>query len=56
MATFRNLAIGALKILDATNIAKTARAIREAPARALPLLGISPTRASLDPKTDSVCT
>ncbi len=41
MATFGNLAIGALKILGATNIAKTTRAIREEPKRALPILGIS---------------
>lgn len=40
MATFRNLAIGLLKILGATNIAKTTRAIRDQPERALPLLGI----------------
>src|SRR5690606_30978596 len=42
MATFRNLAIGALKILGATNIAKTTRAIGEDPARARPILGINP--------------
>jgi hypothetical protein len=42
MAAFRNLAIGALKILGATNIAKTTRAIREEPERALSILGISP--------------
>ena len=42
MATFRNLAIGALKILGATNIAKTTRAIRDHPERALPILGINP--------------
>ncbi len=41
MATFRNLAIGALKTLAATNIAKTTRAIRADPARALPILGIT---------------
>jgi predicted transposase YbfD/YdcC len=40
MATFRNLAIGALKSLGATNIAKTTRAIRDQPERALPILGI----------------
>jgi predicted transposase YbfD/YdcC len=41
MAAFRNLAIGALKIAGATNIAKTTRAIRDNPERALPILGIS---------------
>jgi predicted transposase YbfD/YdcC len=41
MAAFRNLAIGALKTLGATNIAKTTRAIREDPTRALPILGIN---------------
>ncbi|MFB9660080.1 hypothetical protein ACFQS3_09955 [Glycomyces mayteni] len=41
MAAFRNLAIGALKILGATNIAKTTRAIRNKPERALPILGIT---------------
>ncbi|MFC3493392.1 ISAs1 family transposase [Glycomyces rhizosphaerae] len=41
MAAFRNLAIGALKILGAVNIAKTTRAIREEPERALPILGIT---------------
>ncbi len=41
MATFRNLATGALKILGATNIAKTTRAIRDDPARALPILGMT---------------
>ncbi|WP_435613623.1 ISAs1 family transposase [Streptomyces sp. bgisy159] len=41
MATFRNLAIGLLKTLGATNIAKTTRAIRDQPERALPLLGIT---------------
>ncbi|WP_395111636.1 ISAs1 family transposase [Actinomadura sp. SCN-SB] len=40
MATFRNLAIGLLKTLGADNIAKTTRAIRDRPERALPLLGI----------------
>lgn len=40
MATFRNLAIGLLKTLGADNIAKTTRAIRDHPERALPLLGI----------------
>jgi predicted transposase YbfD/YdcC len=40
MATFRNLAIGLLKTLGAANIAKTTRAIRDQPERALPLLGI----------------
>jgi predicted transposase YbfD/YdcC len=37
MAAFRNLA---LKILGAANIAKTTRAIRDEPERALPILGI----------------
>lgn len=32
MATFRNLAIGALRTLDANNIAKTTKAIGEEPA------------------------
>lgn len=41
MATLRNLSIGALKTLGATNIAKTTRAIREDPARALPILGMT---------------
>jgi predicted transposase YbfD/YdcC len=41
MATLRNLAIGTLKILGADNIAKTTRAIRSDPERALPILGIS---------------
>ncbi|MFB6590034.1 ISAs1 family transposase [Streptomyces diastaticus] len=41
MATLRNLAIGPLKTLGATNIAKTTRAIRDQPERALPLLGIT---------------
>ncbi len=41
MATLRNLAIGVLKILGADNIAKTTRAIRDQPERALPLLGIT---------------
>lgn len=42
MATFRNLAVGALKTLGATNIAKTTRAIRDQPERALLILGITP--------------
>jgi len=41
MTSFRNLAIGLLKTLGATNIAKTTRAIRDHPARALPILGIT---------------
>jgi predicted transposase YbfD/YdcC len=41
MASLRNLAIGLLKILGADNIAKTTRAIRDQPERALPLLGIT---------------
>jgi predicted transposase YbfD/YdcC len=42
MATLRNLAIGAPKTRGATNIAKTTRAIRDQPERALPILGITP--------------
>jgi predicted transposase YbfD/YdcC len=41
MATIRNLAIGTLKILGADNIAKTTRAIRHEPERALAILGIT---------------
>ncbi|MFI6355584.1 ISAs1 family transposase [Streptomyces sp. NPDC050743] len=41
MATIRNLAIGTLKILGADNIAKTTRAIRYEPERALAILGIT---------------
>jgi predicted transposase YbfD/YdcC len=41
MATLRNLAIGLLKTLGADNIAKTTRAIRDQPERALSLLGIT---------------
>jgi hypothetical protein len=41
MATLRNLAIGVLKTLGVDNIAKTTRAIRDNPERALPLLGIT---------------
>ncbi|MCX4775271.1 ISAs1 family transposase [Streptomyces sp. NBC_01264] len=41
MATLRNLAIGALKTLGAANIAKTTRAIRHEPQRALGILGIT---------------
>ncbi|MEV6029476.1 ISAs1 family transposase, partial [Streptomyces sp. NPDC052036] len=41
MTTFRSLAIGVLKILGADNIAKTTRAIRDEPRRALPILGIT---------------
>jgi predicted transposase YbfD/YdcC len=41
MATLRSLAIGVLKTLGADNIAKTTRAIRDHPGRALPLLGIT---------------
>lgn len=41
MATLRNLAIGALKTPGAGNIAKTTRAIRDEPGRALPILGIT---------------
>jgi hypothetical protein len=39
--TLRNLAIGVLKPLGADNIAKTTRAIRDEPGRALPILGIT---------------
>lgn len=41
VASFRNLAVGALKCLDADNVAKTTRAIRDLPERALPFFGIS---------------
>ncbi|MGW3692237.1 ISAs1 family transposase, partial [Streptomyces sp. NPDC005125] len=41
MATFRNLAIGRLKLLGATNIAQTTRAIRDLPERATWILGIT---------------
>ncbi|WP_329538366.1 hypothetical protein OG568_61055 (plasmid) [Streptomyces sp. NBC_01450] len=41
MATIRNLAIGTLKTLGADNIAKTTRAIRHEPERALAILGIT---------------
>jgi predicted transposase YbfD/YdcC len=41
MATLRNLAVGPLKTLGADNIAKTTRAIRDQPERALPFLGIT---------------
>ncbi|MYU16947.1 ISAs1 family transposase, partial [Streptomyces sp. SID8361] len=41
MAALRNLAIGSLKAAGAVNIAKTTRAIRNNPERALPILGIS---------------
>jgi predicted transposase YbfD/YdcC len=41
MATLRNLAIVVLKTLGADNIAKTTRAIRDEPERALPILGIT---------------
>jgi predicted transposase YbfD/YdcC len=41
MASFRNLAIGTLKILGVDNIAKTTRAIRHEPERALTILGIA---------------
>lgn len=41
MAAFRNLAIGVLKAAEATNIAKTTRAIRDEPERAPPFLSIS---------------
>ncbi|MFJ9249031.1 ISAs1 family transposase [Streptomyces sp. NPDC101776] len=41
IATLRNPAIGALKTLGADNIAKTTRAIRDQPERALPILGVT---------------
>jgi hypothetical protein len=41
MAAFRNLVIGVLRTLGADNIAKTTRAIRDEPKRALPILGIT---------------
>ncbi|MCF0087316.1 hypothetical protein B0E37_02379 [Streptomyces sp. MH192] len=41
IATWRNLSIGVLRILGADNIAKTTRAIRDQPDRALALLGIT---------------
>lgn len=41
MAVLRNLAIGTLKAAKASNLAKTTRAIRDNPERALPLLGIT---------------
>jgi predicted transposase YbfD/YdcC len=41
MATFRNLAIGTLKILGADNITKTTRAIHHEPERALAILNIT---------------
>lgn len=40
MASFWNLAIGRLKQLGATNIAKTTRVIRDLPERAAQILGI----------------
>lgn len=41
MATLRNLAIGVLKALGADNIAKTTRALRDEPERALTILAIT---------------
>ncbi|HEY8981929.1 MAG TPA: ISAs1 family transposase [Streptomyces sp.] len=41
MASFRNLAIGTLKILGADNTAKTTRTIQHEPKRALAVLGIT---------------
>ncbi|MEU6540221.1 ISAs1 family transposase [Streptomyces sp. NPDC047000] len=41
MAGFRNLAIGALKLLGADNVAKTTRALRHEPEHALTILGIT---------------
>ncbi|MGW3311080.1 hypothetical protein ACWDG9_31340 [Streptomyces sp. NPDC001073] len=46
MATLRNLAIGVLKTLGADNIAKTTRAIRDDPGRALPILSITNDRGT----------
>ncbi|MER6210964.1 ISAs1 family transposase [Streptomyces sp. NPDC001642] len=46
MATLRNLAIGVLKTLGADNIAKTTRAIRDEPGRALPILSITNDRGT----------
>ncbi|MFE1315640.1 hypothetical protein [Streptomyces sp. NPDC058755] len=46
MATFRKLATGALKLLGADNIAKTTRAIRDEPTRALTILGIANTHTN----------
>jgi hypothetical protein len=48
MAAFRNLAIGTLKILGADNIAKTTRAIRDQPQRALPILGNTNVRTATE--------
>ena len=45
MAALRNLAIGRLRLLGADNIAKTTRAIRDAPEHA-PGSGASPTPRS----------
>ncbi|WP_246212231.1 ISAs1 family transposase [Streptomyces abyssomicinicus] len=44
MASFRNLAIGTLKILGADNIVKTTRVVRYDPERALAILGITNNR------------
>ncbi|MFE5687008.1 ISAs1 family transposase [Streptomyces sp. NPDC056512] len=41
MATLRNLAIGRLRLLGADNIAKTTRAIRDAPDHTLSIWGIT---------------
>lgn len=41
IAILRNLAIGVLITLGADNIANTARAIRDEPRRALPILGLT---------------
>ena len=41
MASFRNLAIGTLKLLGADNVAKTTRAIHHEPEHALTILGIT---------------
>jgi hypothetical protein len=41
MASLRNLAIGRLRLLGADNIARTTRAIRNAPEHALWIWGIT---------------
>ncbi|MFG2133505.1 hypothetical protein ACGFNV_37875 [Streptomyces sp. NPDC048751] len=41
MASLRNLAIGRLRLLGATNIAKTTRAIRDLPEHAAWIMGIT---------------
>ncbi|MFJ4826465.1 hypothetical protein ACIP5L_24685 [Streptomyces bacillaris] len=44
MAGFRDLAIGAPKILGADDIAKTTRAVQHEPEQALAILGITNNR------------